>query len=49
MRNNIHTMISIGVLLFMILMVAAAVYDMRRGGSLDDLTPDEIKAAVNGK
>lgn len=48
MRVKIHTLISLAILGFMILMVIAAIEDMRRGGSLDDLTPDQIKAAVDG-
>lgn len=48
MRANVHMIISLGILVFMMLMITAAIIDMRRGGSLDDLTPDQIKEAVDG-
>lgn len=48
MRKNLHTAISIGILIFMGLMVTAAIIDMRRGGSLDDLDADSIRERVNG-
>ena len=44
-----NRLIGIGVLLFLIAMVALALRDeWTRGGSLDDLDADEIKARVNG-
>lgn len=48
MRVKLHTLISLAILGFMILMIVAAIEDMRRGGSLDDLSADQIKDAVNG-
>jgi hypothetical protein len=47
-RKNIHTVVSILVLAFMALMVVAAIRDMQRGGSLDDLDAADIERAVNG-
>lgn len=48
MIRTVNTLVGISVLAFMILMVVAALIDMRRGGSLDDLPADVIDKAVNG-
>lgn len=48
MRQNMHTLISLAILGFMILMVIAAIMNLRRGGSLDDLSASEIRERVNG-
>lgn len=48
MRQNMHTLISIAILAFMVLMIIAAIMNLRRGGSLDDLSASEIKARVDG-
>lgn len=46
MTRDLTFWVAIGVLLFMMVMVIAALYNMQTGGSLDNLPGDLIKKAV---
>ena len=46
--RRIHTVINVGILVVMVAMVIGALRNEWRGGSLDDLSAEEIARRVGG-